>query len=95
MSWSDFMAHWNAEPAAATTTPVRDLALGALAEAIVTRRVGLAFLAEECADCTPGRLCADHREDLAAAREYEAAYMRVARIGSDGAFLEMTGGLTL
>lgn len=90
MSWSDLMSAWHAEPAPAPGRPLRELVLGALAEAVLTRRAGLAF----CADCQPGALCPDHRDDLAAAREYEAAYMRVRRIGGDGALLELTGGLT-
>jgi hypothetical protein len=55
------------------------------------RSVGMSF----CADCGPGgRLCPDHAEDQAAAGVYEAAYMRVAGIGSDGGVLALTGGLT-
>ena len=90
MSWSDLDAAWEGEPVPVTTTPLRDLVLCALAEAIVTRRAGPVF----CEDCRPGVLCADHREDLAVAREYEAAYMRIGRVGSDGAALELLGGLT-
>jgi hypothetical protein len=71
--------------------PLRDIILGALAEAFLTRRAGMSF----CADCGPGgRLCPDHAEDQAAAGVYEAAYMRVAGIGSDGGVLALTGGLT-
>lgn len=91
MSWSDLMHDWGGEGAPVPARPLRELVLGALAEAVVTRRAGPLF----CADCRPGRFCADHAEDLARAREYEGAYMRVMRIGSDGAVLEILGGLTL
>ena len=90
MSWSDAEAAWEGEPQPVTTTPLRDRVLCALAEAIITRRAGPVF----CEDCKPAVLCADHREDLAVARDYEAAYMRIRRLGSDGATLELLGGLT-
>jgi hypothetical protein len=91
VNWSDLMAEWQGDPAAVPARPLRDLVLAALAEAVVTRRAGPVF----CADCHPAALCADHREDLARARDYEAAYMRVMGIGSDGAMLEILGGLKL
>ena len=89
MSWSDLLA-WQGEPVPAPVQPLRDLVLGALAEAVLVRRVGAGY----CGDCRPAALCEDHAEDLAVACQYEAAFMRVLGIGGDGAMLEILGGLT-
>src|SRR5262249_54569309 len=86
VSWTEL---WPSGPPAPPGLPLRDLILGALAEAFLTRRE----CAGRCADCTPRRLCADHAEDLEVAVAYEAAYMRVRGIGSDGAITALTGGL--
>lgn len=70
----------------------RHLVLGALAEAVLTRRGAAAF----CTHCyaNPSGLCLNHAEDLDIANAYEAAYMRVLGAGSDGAMLTLLGGLT-
>ena len=58
-----------------TDRPLRDLVLGALAEAVLLRRSETGF----CRDCgrAPDGLCPDHRDDSAAADDYEAAYARI------------------
>jgi hypothetical protein len=86
VSWSELFTTGPGTPPA---TGLRQAVLGALAEAFITRRAAMGF----CGDCRPGRLCPDHAEDQAAAGLYEAAYMRIRGIGSDGAMLELTGGL--
>jgi hypothetical protein len=71
---------------------LRELTLSALASAILTLREGPGY----CADCQPGRPCADHADhwkSLDLADRMEAAYMRIRGIGSDGAMLTLTGGL--
>ena len=96
MSWSDVTWDWS------SGNPVprhelRVLVLAALAEGILSRRDQVSRDVF-CADCKPGRLCADHachEGELAVASEMEAAYMRVRGIGSDGAMLEILGGLKL
>jgi hypothetical protein len=90
MSWSDVTWDWPAgNPVPVPDHPLRVLVLAALAEGILTRR----DRPGSCADCGPGALCADHANDLAVAGQMEACYMRVRGIGSDGAMLELTGGL--
>ena len=71
--------------------PLRDLILGALAEAVLLRRYSTGF----CKDCERAAdgLCQEHRDDSALADDYEAAYMRVRGIGSDGAALALARGL--
>jgi hypothetical protein len=70
---------------------LRERVLCAIAEGIVTRRVAIG----NCYDCLrDGRMCADHAEDAALADAYEADYMRIRGIGSDGAMLTLIGGLT-
>ena len=86
MSFPDFLTPWAGAPA--TAPPLQVLVLGALAEAFINRRNAIGF----CADCTP--MCPDHAQDLADAAAYEAAYMRIRGIGSDGAMLTILGGLT-
>jgi hypothetical protein len=86
MSWSELLPSGTGTPPA---LPLRHLILAALAEAAITRREGEGF----CGDCAPGRPCPDRRKDLSLATQYEAAYMRVRGIGSDGATLTLTGGL--
>jgi hypothetical protein len=68
---------------------IRELTLSALASAALTLREGPGY----CADCKPGRPCDDQRKSLDLASQYEAAYMRIRGIGSDGAMLTLTGGL--
>ena len=64
------MTPWAGED---TPDPLRITILGALAyTALAYRDTG------DCAECQPGRECADHASDLAAAAAYEAAYMQVA-----------------
>jgi hypothetical protein len=87
VSWSELLPSGPCLPPA---PPLRHLILGALAEAFVTRRNMIGY----CADCDPGRPCPDHAQDLDDADAYEAAYMRIRGIGSDGAMLTLTGGLT-
>ena len=91
--WPDWAEFRPPPPAAPPRTPLRDIVLAALAEAFLTRR-DTVFRLTSCTGCAPGRLCADHAEDLAAARVYEAAYARIAGYGSDGALLHALGGLT-
>ncbi len=81
------MTPWAAGPVAAL--PLRELTLSALASAALALREGEGF----CGDCAPGRPCPDRRKDLSLAGAYEAAYMRIRGIGSDGAMLTLTGGL--
>jgi hypothetical protein len=91
--WPDWAEFRPPPPPAPARTPLRDIVLAALAEAFLTRR-DTVFRLTSCTGCAPGRLCADHAEDLAAARVYEAAYARIAGYGSDGALLHALGGLT-
>jgi hypothetical protein len=95
MNWPDVTWDWSG----GTPAPcheLRVLVLAALAKNVLDLRDQVSRDVF-CADCKPGRLCADHgdhAEDLAVARQMEAAYMRVRGIGSDGAMLELLGGLT-
>ncbi len=84
MSWPEFGLP--RPPASAPAAlPLRDLILGALAEAVVTRRAEAGF----CGDCTraPDGLCPDHRDDSALAGDYEAAYKLITVCSSDRALL--------
>ena len=87
MSFSELLPSGPGKPAALT---LRETVLGAIAEAVLARRYGH----QDCADCRPGQDCADRAADLAIADAYEAAFMRILGIGSDGAMLTLTGGLT-
>jgi hypothetical protein len=89
-SWSDLTRDWHGEPAPSLRCTLRELVLGAMAETILALRDGPGH----CRDCRPGSQCADHRDDLTRATAYEGAYMRIRRVGSDGAMLEILGGLT-
>ena len=76
-------------PPPAGGRPLREVVLAALA---------LAWLASaeppgHCDDCARLGRCADHRQALAAAAEFERAYARVAGYGTDGAVLHALGGL--
>jgi len=94
MSWSDMTWDWSGgQPVPEPVSRLRELVLGALAEGVLTRRDRVSR-AVFCADCGD-EPCADHRGDLTVASEMEAAYMRVRGIGSDGAMLELLGGLRL
>lgn len=88
MSWTDSLTPWAAEPAPAP--PLQILVLAALSQVKDTLREA----AGHCADCERGQACADHEGSLELAGQYEAAYMRIRGIGSDGAMLTLTGGLT-
>lgn len=68
--------------------PLRELILGALAEAVITRRTEIGF----CNDCTRAAdgLCPDHRGESAEADDYEAAYMQVAVGSSEWCDLAVT-----
>jgi hypothetical protein len=88
VSWAELLPSGPGKPPA---LGLRERVLCALAEAYVTRRVAIG----NCYDCTVlGRMCADHAEDAALADAYEADYMRIRGIGSDGAMLTLIGGLT-
>jgi hypothetical protein len=80
VSWPDMMNPWNPQPPPAAL-PLRDLILSALAEAFLAREDAVRY----CRDCTPGRLCADHRLDADLAAQYEAAYTRLAAAPLTGA----------
>lgn len=84
------MSPWQGESPPGPRPSLRELILGALAGTAI----GLRECAGFCADCQPRRPCPDHAGDLALASAYEAAYMRLRGIGSDGAMLALTGGLT-
>ena len=90
MSWPDLWTGWQGEPRPIPVQPLRVLVLGALAMAALSCR----DMPAHCADCPDGGLCDGHAKRLAIACQYEAAYMRVRGIGSDGAMLEILGGLT-
>jgi hypothetical protein len=72
-------------PAPRPALPIRDLILGALAEAVITRRTEAGF----CGDCRKAAdgLCGDHRDDSAVADGYEAVYKLVTVCSSDRALL--------
>ena len=91
MSWPDFLTPWDAGPAPAP--PLQVLVLAALTETARTLRDQVSA-AVFCAGCDGGRLCPDHKGNLELASQYEAAYMRIRGIGSDGAMLTLIGGLT-
>ena len=87
MSWPDFMTPWMAGPAPAP--PLQILVLAAIAQVKDALREGPGH----CDDCEHAQLCADHQGNLELASQYEAAYMRIRGIGSDGAMLTLIGGL--
>jgi hypothetical protein len=87
VSWPELLPSGPGKPPALT---LRETVLGGLAEAVLTRRHGH----HDCNDCQPGQDCAGRTADLAIAAAYEAAFMRIRGIGSDGAMLTLTGGLT-
>lgn len=68
-----------------TALPLRELILGALAGTAVNLRAQIGY----CAGCEGGP-CPDHRDDLALAGEYDAAYMQVAAGGSEWATLALS-----